>query len=163
MNDVVSVYVGTYAKYNNGSLFGEWVDINKFDCHKEFHSYCVKLHDDETDPELMYQDHEGLPGDDCGNINGYLWQWLALDQTSRDVVCAYMYCFDCNLTVAFQNYADAYIGQFDSMEEFSHDHFIEWHQIPNTLIDYIDYNKVDIEYELEYYINNGHVFRNHHG
>lgn len=25
-----SVYVGTYRKYNNGSLFGEWVDLDKF-------------------------------------------------------------------------------------------------------------------------------------
>ena len=25
------IYVGTYAKYNNGSIFGEWVDLEIYD------------------------------------------------------------------------------------------------------------------------------------
>ena len=31
-----SVYVGTYKKYNEGSLFGSWVDLTKFDSKEDF-------------------------------------------------------------------------------------------------------------------------------
>ena len=30
------VYVGTYAKYNNGSLFGKWLDLSDYSDKDEF-------------------------------------------------------------------------------------------------------------------------------
>mgnify|MGYP002624303723 CR=1 FL=1 len=56
-----SVYVGTYAKYNNGSIYGAWVDLTKFDTYEDFLNYIYKLHKDERDPEFMIQDFEGFP------------------------------------------------------------------------------------------------------
>lgn len=56
-----SVYVGTYAKYSNGSIYGEWVDLTKFNTYEEFLKYIYKLHKDERDPEFMIQDFEGFP------------------------------------------------------------------------------------------------------
>ena len=56
-----SVYVGTYAKYNNGDLTGEWVDLTRFANKEEFLRYCHELHNDESDPEFMFQDYEGFP------------------------------------------------------------------------------------------------------
>ena len=52
-----SVYCGTYRKYNNGSLFGLWLDITKFNDYDEFIDVCRQLHADEEDPELMFQDY----------------------------------------------------------------------------------------------------------
>ena len=46
-----SVYCGTYGKYNNGSLFGLWLDITKFNDYDEFIDVCRQLHADEEDPE----------------------------------------------------------------------------------------------------------------
>ena len=43
------VYVGTYNKYNNGSLFGKWLDLS---------DYSDK---DEQEPEFMFQDYENIP------------------------------------------------------------------------------------------------------
>ena len=59
--DAPAVYVGTYAKYNDGNLFGQWVDIASFDDYDEFMDYLHRLHADEADPEFMMQDYENYP------------------------------------------------------------------------------------------------------
>ena len=38
-----SVYVGTYGKYNNGSLFGKWVNLTDFTSKEEFYKYGESL------------------------------------------------------------------------------------------------------------------------
>lgn len=55
------VYVGTYNKYNNGSLFGKWLDLSDYSGKDEFLEACRELHEDEQDPELMFQDIENIP------------------------------------------------------------------------------------------------------
>ena len=37
------VYVGTYAKYNNGSLFGAWLDLSDYSDKEEFYEACREL------------------------------------------------------------------------------------------------------------------------
>lgn len=56
-----AVYVGTYHKYNNGSIFGKWFDLTDFDDEESFQVVCRELHKDESDPEFMLQDWEGIP------------------------------------------------------------------------------------------------------
>jgi antirestriction protein len=51
------IYVGTYYKYNNGSIAGAWIDLENLS-KDEFYSKCQELHKDEIDPEFMYQDWE---------------------------------------------------------------------------------------------------------
>lgn len=55
------VYVGTYAKYNNGSLSGAWLDLSDYSDKKEFYEACRELHKDEEDAEYMFQDYENIP------------------------------------------------------------------------------------------------------
>ena len=38
------VYVGTYAKYNNGSLSGAWLDLSDYSDKEEFYEACRELH-----------------------------------------------------------------------------------------------------------------------
>ena len=56
-----SVYVGTYGKYNDGSLCGLWIDLSSFNSYDDFIDFCQAIHADEEDPELMAQDYEGFP------------------------------------------------------------------------------------------------------
>ena len=42
-----TVYVGTYNKYNNGSLFGKWLDLSDYPDKDEFLEACRELHEDE--------------------------------------------------------------------------------------------------------------------
>ena len=55
------VYVGTYNKYNNGSLFGKWLDLSDYSDKDEFMEACRELHKDDQDPEFMFQDYENIP------------------------------------------------------------------------------------------------------
>ena len=50
------VYVGTYGKYNNGSLSGAWLDLSDYSDKEEFYEACRELHKDEEDAEYMFQD-----------------------------------------------------------------------------------------------------------
>lgn len=60
----MKLYVGTYKKYNEGLLRGAWLDLDKFNNADEFATACRRLHKDERDPELMFQDVETDPGCD---------------------------------------------------------------------------------------------------
>ena len=48
------IYVGTYAKYNNGSLQGEWVELSDFYDLDGFMERCSEIHEDEEEPEYMF-------------------------------------------------------------------------------------------------------------
>lgn len=62
------VYVGTYGKYNNGSLKGGWISLNDCKDYQGFLSKCRALHKGEHDPEYMIQDRENFPdGLNCGD------------------------------------------------------------------------------------------------
>lgn len=56
--DDTKIYVGTYAKYNNGSIDGEWLTLGDYSDMDEFWEACKELHNDEEDPEFMFQDYE---------------------------------------------------------------------------------------------------------
>ena len=65
------VYVGTYGKYNNGSIAGGWINLNDCKDYKAFLSKCHALHKNERDAEYMIQDREDFPdGLNCG-------EWLS--------------------------------------------------------------------------------------
>ena len=54
----MKLYVGTYAKYAAGSLKGAWLDLANYADADAFAAACRRLHKDERDPELMFQDCE---------------------------------------------------------------------------------------------------------
>src|SRR5690606_39128692 len=54
----MSVYVGTYKKYNEGSLFGKWLKLSDYSDYNELIAAMRDLHKDEADPEFMLQDYE---------------------------------------------------------------------------------------------------------
>ena len=61
------VYIGTYKKYNEGSIAGKWVDLADCKSYEHFLKICRSIHKDEADPEYMIQDCEDMPdGLSCG-------------------------------------------------------------------------------------------------
>lgn len=78
---MAEVYVGTYKKYNNGSLDGAWLKLEDYASYKDFVEACRKLHKDEKDPELMIQDTSEMPdGLNCG-------EWLD-EEEFNDIITA---------------------------------------------------------------------------
>lgn len=75
------VYVGTYGKYNRGSIAGGWVSLRDCKDYRQFLSKCRALHRGERDPEYMIQDTEDFPdGLSC-------MEWLS-EQDFNDVIAA---------------------------------------------------------------------------
>lgn len=65
--EACKVYVGTYRKYNSGSIAGGWISLQDCNSYDDFLSKCRKLHADERDAEFMIQDTENFPdGLECG-------------------------------------------------------------------------------------------------
>lgn len=73
------VYVGTYAKYNNGDISGEWVDLDDFVDKDDFLEKCAEIHSDETDPEFMFQDYENFPSEYYGEsgLKDEIWDYIS--------------------------------------------------------------------------------------
>lgn len=89
-----ALYVGTYGKYNDGSIAGAWVNIESFDDSDKFYEFCRRLHADERDPEYMYQDFEGFPeswyDESCmrDKIDRII-EWSQLDEEEKEICLEY--------------------------------------------------------------------------
>lgn len=113
------VYVGTYAKYNAGSLEGAWLDLADYTDKDEFLEDCRELHKDEDDPEFMFQDTEEVPGGLVteSSVSPECWEVLkAYDEYDEGAVNAYLYLFSEWNEADFQ---DRYRGEFDSWEKMA--------------------------------------------
>jgi antirestriction protein len=106
------IYVGTYGKYNGGSIKGEWLDLTKYANKKAFVKACKKLHKGEHDPEYMYQDYEGI-------LSDMPKTWISESHLSEKVF-EYMahYKDDEEKGEAFLNWIShvSYTGDFDYLE-----------------------------------------------
>lgn len=162
-----SVYVGTYAKYNEGSLCGLWVDLSSFDDYDEFINFCKAIHADEEDPELMAQDYECFPSqwynegfmdeEDFDHIKEYTEM---CDKHSVEAVDDYMELHD-----DLDNFEEAYCGEWDSEEDFARHIVDECYDLERTmgnLSQYFDYEAFARElFMYDYSMGaNNHVFRN---
>ncbi len=61
ITDQPAIYIGTYAKYNNGSIAGKWVDLTQITSKDELYEIAAEIHADEEDPEFMFQDWQSIP------------------------------------------------------------------------------------------------------
>jgi len=112
------LYVGTYAKYNSGSINGAWLDLSDYSGREEFIEAAAALHDDESDPEIMYQDYEGFPEAwycESSAPPAILWEWLELSEEDRDAYAAYL---SYNPTGDIDDFRDAYRGTANSEADF---------------------------------------------
>ena len=158
---MASVYVGTYQKYNNGSIQGAWVDLTKFSDEDKFLDYCKELHKDEEDPELMYQDFEEFPKRYYSEsyINSDLWEWLALDDNEKDILEAYLECFGYDGTI--EDAMKAYQGKYTNDIDFTMELLESCGDIPQDLPSYvhIDWEGTARDIMMDYSSANGFYFR----
>ena len=158
------IYVGTYAKYNSGSLKGEWLDPEDYSCKQDFYEACAELHSDEADAEYMFSDHEGIPDFFIGE------SWI------KDEFWSYMDCaMDDEVKKAYVEVQDrwdeedcesSYIGEFDSftkLAEYLVDEQGVLSEIPEQLQYYFDYEAYgrDIRLNGDVVEESGYFFWNH--
>ena len=159
-----AVYVGTWHKYNCGSIAGRWFDLTTFDDERDFFAACRALHQDEADPELMFQDYEGFPGNmasEC-HIN---WAWIEGFRRARDEGCeeAYRLWVDDTGETDFDTFRDAWWGEADSEEAFAVEFASDiglLADVPETVALYFDYEAYARDLFLDSFtFIDGHVFR----
>lgn len=118
-----AIYVGTYGKYNSGSLKGLWMNLEDYADKDEFLDAAKKFHKDEEDPELMIQDFENFPKRfyNEGGLNEGIWEWLELDAEDRDILEAYMEARG-ESDLDIKEAKDAYQGTYDSEKDWAIEH-----------------------------------------
>lgn len=132
------VYVGTYAKYNAGSIAGKWLDLSDYSDRDAFLEACRELHADERDPELMFQDFEGFPHAwycESAAPPEILWEWLELEESERLAFGAYADHYGDGPTI--EGFREAYQGQWDSGADFAEHIAGECGEIPKDLPSWI--------------------------
>jgi len=121
-----AVYVGTYGKYNSGSINGKWLNLEDYASKEDFYEAAKELHKDEADPELMFQDFEGFPKRYYGesSLSDELWDWLELSEEDRELLEVYV--DDTGDTKATIDQArDAFLGTYDSEEDWAEEYLEE--------------------------------------
>ena len=155
-------YVGTYAKYNEGSIAGAWIELEGFTDAEQFLAVCAELHKDEEDPELMIQDFEGFPKryySESG-LDDALFKYLALDQDDRQLMDAYL---DAGFDGDLDDARDRYNGQFDNDVDFVQELLEACGDIPKDLPHYIaiDWERTARNLMHDYTSENGYYFHNY--
>lgn len=167
-----AVYVGTYHKYNCGSIFGSWLDLTKFEDYDEFIAVCRYLHRDEADPEFMAQDFEGFPRE--WYTEGFMSReefdlikaYGELDESDKEAFEAYMsyrgYTSRDDESV-FDDFREAYMGEWKSEEDFAEyiaDECDLLHNVPENLRFYFDWSAYARDlFMCDFHFDGGHVFR----
>jgi antirestriction protein len=164
MNEVIEkieprIYVGTYAKYNDGSIAGKWLDLNDYEDINAFYKACKKLHKDESDPELMFQDWEYIPASMIweSGLNPEFYDLLEVVNDSNLSYEIYLAAVDDGFD--FNDLEDYYMGEFESDIDFTESMNCDYE--PTTFVTYyIDWERCARDYMMDFFEIEGHYFSN---
>lgn len=160
-----AIYCGTYKKYNEGSLFGEWINLSDFADKEEFLEYCKKLHKDEEDPELMFQDMEYIPSWLGGEswISPMIWDLMNEDEDRLDVLGHYLQActIDTDGKTAEELLDEAeemFVGHFDDEEDLGREMAAQMLNIPPEIDPYFNYEDYGHSFTYDWYEDEGYYF-----
>ena len=165
------IYVGTYRKYNKGSLQGEWVDMADFYDLEEFRERCVEIHNDEKEPEYMFQDWENIPESliDEGNLEKNFFELRdeldKLNDTEKEAFWVWAEGNNIKLTQdayrLVKSFQSSYIGSYASKEDFAEELVRTENDLSDFALSYFDFSKyADDLFDTDYWYKDGYVFRN---
>lgn len=174
------IYVGTYAQYNSGSLFGKWFELSEYESFHEFINACLEYHSQEPggSPELMFQDWEHIPGTLICEYNldekafDYFNTAAQLDAVTQDAFqcyCEHISCWPSNkndIDTQLEEFQACYHGYFGNESNprlaFAYQYLDETgllDGLPKIAESYFDYEAFARDLFLEGYCElNGHVF-----
>lgn len=162
-----AVYVGTYAKYNSGSLYGAWFDLTKFYDYDEFMDACRELHHDEDDPELMFQDFENFPeawySESCMNEETFdkIREYDDLSGSEQAAFEAYIENIDSDGD--YSRFQDRYVGEM-TLREYAEqlvDEMISGMHLPSIIECNINYDGIARDLSCEMTEVDGYLFNDY--
>jgi len=171
-NDIeeAAVYVGTYGKYNDGSLFGKWLKLSDYSDVEEFYAACRELHKDEPDPEFMFQDYENIPEgliSEC-SISEQVFTVLQIlsemDNSEREPFM--IWCNNDHIDLGKEDiddlltrFKDDYIGMYNDEEAFARELIDEREDLNDFAKQFFDYEAYANDlFSSDYWFDDGHVF-----
>lgn len=163
------IYVGSYYKYNNSSLYGKWLNLGDYSDFEELKQVMYELHSDESDPEFMLQDYEGcelfeklgLIGESFLSPEIYeIAEQINESEYDSEIFEA---CIDCLGKMDFQSLYE-YVNNFYYGKYANDIEFVEYlyeNDIPFNLPGYvcIDWEATVRNIMYDYFESNGHYFR----
>ena len=160
-----ALYVGTYGKYNNGSIDGMWVDMTTFSDEEEFFDFCRLLHHDEKDPEFMFQDYENMPYELyneclCPDEIEEIIAFANESDEHREVIEAYISNYGWHKQT-WKDVEQQYHGKWDTEEDFADHIFDELYsyEMSDFARRYFDMDAFARDlFTGEYIFVDGHVF-----
>lgn len=166
--DTASIYVSTYAKYNNSSLYGKWLNLSDYSDYDELLEAMRELHKDEHDCEFMYQDFEGCELfeklgliSEC-HLSPEIYEIAQqIDDSGHDIE-VFIACVDCLGKIHFQSLYE-YVNNFYYGEFPSDEDFVQWlyendtFNIPSWVV--IDWEATARSIMFDYFESNGHYFK----
>jgi antirestriction protein len=165
------IYVGTYEKYNNGSLFGKWLELSDYTDKEDFLTACKDLHKDEQNSEFMFQDWEEIPDSLIREF------WISekffisrnfvskLPDNEQEAFMAWCnnkaYDLDSeNPKNLFNSFIDEYYGEYDCEEDFAYNLVEDCYNLPEFAKTYFDYEKFARDlFSCDFWFDSGFVFR----
>lgn len=157
------VYVGTYHKYNCGSLDGAWVDLESFNDEDELMEFLYRLHADEAEPEFMVQDYMNFPRrfySESMNENDFaeLYEWLNLDEEEREMCKEYWSEIDEKASVEAIKDKLVYSGDSDEYFDELADEALSDYNVPTFLQCCFDYGRWREMCGYDYSVTRNFVF-----
>ena len=167
--DTPKIYVGTYGKYNGGSIAGDWFDLSDYSSRDELLEAIKEFHNDEADPEYMIQDSEGPFVKELGEsldskTLDAIYELLDSDMDA-EIIEAYISGTGTRLTdLSISDVQDAYVGSFDSDEDFAQEMAEQLGYMEQKVgwpFTCIDWEHAARELMWDYSTDSGHYFTNH--
>ena len=154
------IYVGTYGKYNSGSIEGAWLDLEDYSDAETFADACQELHGP-GEHEFMFQDWENIPEGMIteSSLSADYWEWAEMSDNEKELLSVYRAHVYSEGTLEQAQYADS--GRYASPEAWAEEFLADTgglDEIPPHLRCYFDYTAYarDARYK-------GMVFAEHDG
>ena len=154
------VYVGTFGKYNKGSLAGKWLNIKEYKSVDDFYKACRQLHSNEYDPEIMFQDWEYIPNSFIGGgwINPKLFELIHHpDMEHIDINALWDFLDDVDFTnletyEIIEKFEECNRGHWDSFREFAYEEFYSTKICPTGCHceNYMDWDQYEYDLQQNY-------------
>tara|TARA_R110002096_G_scaffold321656_1_gene515796 strand:- start:281 stop:796 length:516 start_codon:yes stop_codon:yes gene_type:complete len=161
------VYVSTYQTYNNGSLEGQWIDLDDFDTKEDFYEHLSKLNCKiwkEDDPEYMFQDYENYPEEyysESGMEEDVFRFIQEVDDEEKDMFIAFLdnWGFS-DFDECFQQFVDRKTG-YDNWEDFAYEYAEQ--QFDKNFIEsgYFNFDRYESDLKMEHTMLAGQIFRDY--
>lgn len=142
--EIPRIYVACLAAYNNGKLHGEWIDCDQeADEIQEEIDAMIEQSPECDAEEWAIHDYEGFQGLKISEHMSLekVAELAALIIEHGAAYAAYIDHIG-EEYATIEDFQDKYQGEFESEKDFAQQHFSESNEIPESLQNYIDWEKV---------------------